>query len=356
MNTEDFKHNDWEKNWSGKWSILFTSHVSEYYCRIPFTDRIDQFLTQNIIISCKGISSAYYRLADKKVFAEKISELIKLEDSRALKICENFKQSTDLFLNFVNQNITKDINLAKYQEFWNILLEKYYPNHLQVKLVVDFLRKDLLEKYLPILEEARVYAEPVFTKAEEFLCELAKIHSHKIGIKDYFITASTKKEFESYLRVGNSLPTIDILADRYNFSILLSDSTKQDILFGRPAKISEDILFPKNSIQELKGQVAFSGKVTGRAKIIINPQEPNDFKNGDVLITGMTRPEFLYLIKKASAIVTDGGGILCHAAIVARELKKPCIIGTEKATQVFKDGDMVEVDAISGKVIKLTKV
>lgn len=72
--------------------------------------------------------------------------------------------------------------------------------------------------------------------------------------------------------------------------------------------------------------------------------------NGDVLVTTMTHPEFLLLMKKASAIVTDEGGITCHAAIVARELGKPCIIGTKFATQVLKDGDMVEVDADSGVV------
>mgnify|MGYP001564748046 CR=1 FL=1 len=58
-------------------------------------------------------------------------------------------------------------------------------------------------------------------------------------------------------------------------------------------------------------------------------------------------------MRKAAAFVTDEGGILCHAAIVARELKKPCIIGTKIATRVFKDGDMVEVDATKGIVRKI---
>ena len=68
----------------------------------------------------------------------------------------------------------------------------------------------------------------------------------------------------------------------------------------------------------------------------------------------MTRPEFIPLIRKAAAIVTDAGGILCHAAIVAREMKKPCIVGTKVATKAFKDGDLVEVDANKG-VVKILK-
>jgi pyruvate,water dikinase len=64
----------------------------------------------------------------------------------------------------------------------------------------------------------------------------------------------------------------------------------------------------------------------------------------------MTRPEYVPLMRLALAIVTDEGGITCHAAIVSRELKKPCIIGTKIATQVLHDGDLVEVDADAGVV------
>ena len=73
-----------------------------------------------------------------------------------------------------------------------------------------------------------------------------------------------------------------------------------------------------------------------------------DFQDGDILVTGMTRPEFVPLMKKASAIITDEGGLTCHAAIISRELNIPCIIGTKIATQVLQDGDMVEVDADKG--------
>ena len=70
-------------------------------------------------------------------------------------------------------------------------------------------------------------------------------------------------------------------------------------------------------------------------------------------MAGMTTPEYLPAMEKAAAFVTDEGGILCHAAIVARELKKPCIVGTQYATKIFKDGDLVEVDAEKGVVRKI---
>ena len=64
----------------------------------------------------------------------------------------------------------------------------------------------------------------------------------------------------------------------------------------------------------------------------------------------MTTPDFVPAMKKASAFITDEGGITCHAVIIAREMKKPCIIGTKIATQILKDGDLVEVDADNGVV------
>ena len=79
-------------------------------------------------------------------------------------------------------------------------------------------------------------------------------------------------------------------------------------------------------------------------------KESSKFNKGDVLVTGMTRPEFVPLMKKSSAIITNEGGITCHAAIISRELGKPCIIGTKIATKVLHDGDLVEVDADNGVV------
>lgn len=101
---------------------------------------------------------------------------------------------------------------------------------------------------------------------------------------------------------------------------------------------------------EIKGQVGSPGKIQGRVRVVLNASKAEHFEHGDILVTGMTRPEFVPLMKNSSAVITDEGGITCHAAIVSRELKKPCIIGTKFATQVLHDGDLVEVDADNGVV------
>ena len=108
------------------------------------------------------------------------------------------------------------------------------------------------------------------------------------------------------------------------------------------------------SIHEIHGTTGARGTVHGCVRVVLYPQEGDAFRDGEILVTGMTRPEFVPLMKKASAIITDEGGITCHAAIVSRELGKPCIIGTKIATQVLKDGDFVEVDADNG-VVRIIK-
>lgn len=106
--------------------------------------------------------------------------------------------------------------------------------------------------------------------------------------------------------------------------------------------------------QNIKGQIAFRGVVKGRVCIIIKSEDFIKFREGDIIVTSMTRPEFVPIMQKAIAFVTDEGGITCHAAIVAREMKKPCVIGTKTATRILKDGDIIEVDANNG-VVKIIK-
>jgi phosphohistidine swiveling domain-containing protein len=105
----------------------------------------------------------------------------------------------------------------------------------------------------------------------------------------------------------------------------------------------------------VRGQAAFQGNVKGIARIVYSIVEKKEFNMGDILVSINSNPSLLPLIQKCGAIITDEGGIMCHAAIVARELKKPCIIGTKIATQVLHDGDLVEVDADQGVVRVIEK-
>ena len=104
----------------------------------------------------------------------------------------------------------------------------------------------------------------------------------------------------------------------------------------------------------VKGLPASPGKAAGKAHVIINPEDIDEFKEGEILVTAMTAPDWVPAMKKAKAIVTDAGGMTCHASIVSRELGIPCIVGTKsrshEATTSIKDGQMITVDATNGIV------
>lgn len=112
-----------------------------------------------------------------------------------------------------------------------------------------------------------------------------------------------------------------------------------------------------NNISEFKGIVASKGdgkKIKGIVKIVLDPNRTTQFNEGDILVTTMTTPEYIFVMRRSSAIITDTGGLTSHAAIVSRELKKPCIVGTKVASHVLNNGDLVEVDATSG-VVRIIK-
>ena len=105
----------------------------------------------------------------------------------------------------------------------------------------------------------------------------------------------------------------------------------------------------------IKGSVAYPGKVKGIAKIVYSIEDTKKINEGDIIISPMTVPNFIDAVKRAIAIVTDEGGTVCHAALIARELKKTCIVGTKNATKILKDGMIIEVDGDMGIVKIINK-
>ena len=133
-----------------------------------------------------------------------------------------------------------------------------------------------------------------------------------------------------------------------------ADGIKLQILSGKKWRgVIGKINNQKSQAQEISGNIAFPGKVRGRVVRVLTTRDIAKCQVGDVMVSVMTFPNFVPAMEKAAAFVTDEGGILCHAAIVSREMKKPCVIATKIATKVFKDGDMVEVDANKGIVRKI---
>ena len=154
----------------------------------------------------------------------------------------------------------------------------------------------------------------------------------------------------------DNLPDRKVLKERFKNYVIEVDNYSAVISldnFWHNNSNYEFIFDEITNSEEVRGQVAYKGYTQGIVKILKRKNQINDFKAGNILISPMTTPDFVPAMKLAAAFVTDEGGITCHAAIISREMKKPCIIGTKIATKVFKDGDMVEVDANNGIIKKL---
>lgn len=101
----------------------------------------------------------------------------------------------------------------------------------------------------------------------------------------------------------------------------------------------------------LHGLGASPGRAAGRARVLESPGQGDDLAEGEILVAAMTTPDWVPLMRRAAAVVTDAGGMTSHAAIVSRELGIPCVVGTREATKVLKDGQEVTVDGRAGSVL-----
>ncbi len=159
---------------------------------------------------------------------------------------------------------------------------------------------------------------------------------------------------------GERVNLKDLVRERSHFAFgilntdnyLLFDEDETKFLFSQ-LETKQETNDNNETQDSLKGFPASRGKVQGLAKIILSTADFAKLSIGDILVTKATSVDFVPIMQKAAAFVTDEGGITSHASIVAREMSKPCIIGTKIATKIFKDGDLIEVDAINGIVRKV---
>jgi phosphoenolpyruvate synthase/pyruvate phosphate dikinase len=159
----------------------------------------------------------------------------------------------------------------------------------------------------------------------------------------------TPHEIENFL-LGGEQPDRSLVEKRLKYFVLHGKEGKINIYYGVEAEKMAQVLYLDidENLKVLKGSVAYQGKVTGIARIIRSKEDFHKISPGDILVTHETTPDIVPILHKVKAIVTDEGGVSCHAAVISREMGIPCIIGTSYGTKIIKDGDKVEVNAVDG--------
>lgn len=261
-----------------------------------------------------------------------------------------------------------DLDFNKLKKYYDTTIKNditYIQNFLLKKITIDF--NELLAKIIRVypfisLGQLAGHYENITPRLKEFLIHFRNNYDSIIhDACDYMIDMIKEKlpiEYKHYTNFItleeylNKLPAIDTLEFRkqgfiYFGKLYTTQNYKKWLEDNNISiKIDQDVL--------LTGDVAYSKSVTGKVCIIYNEKDFDTFEKDDILVTPMTVPKFMKVIKMSSGIITDEGGITCHASIIARELKIPCIVGCKNATKVLKNGDLVKIDGATGKIIILS--
>jgi phosphoenolpyruvate synthase/pyruvate phosphate dikinase len=144
----------------------------------------------------------------------------------------------------------------------------------------------------------------------------------------------------------NKVLNRDILEARQKHCYVRWFDNDIEVKTDNPDSLIAAYLFKKNlASAKFEGIIAAAGKYVGKVKVLHSANEINKVKSGDILVAAMTSPDYVPAMRRAGAIITDEGGVMCHAAIVSRELGIPCVVGTGNATKLLHDGEIIEVNA-----------
>ncbi len=296
------------------------------------------------------------KIKQEKLEEKKVKELLKKHYEEYAWVYFYVDDPITPFEMFLEQNeeiINSNLNILKQK-----LIKKQKFQEQVDKKIQKIIEKNALDQKLVHLFRRglylRIYGESAYglgnKKSFPHFANIAK----KLNLALNQIKYLTIEEMEAAL--NNKLDYEKLVTARQrDYAILLAGENLFVLNGEKSSKLMQKLQIEKaetNNSNEVKGTPAVKGIVTGIVKVVNEIDELEKVQKGDVLVTKNTTPTFVPAMRKAVAIVTDEGGITCHAAIVSRELGIPCIIGTGNGTLALKDGDLVEVNANNGVVKK----
>jgi len=269
--------------------------------------------------------------------------------------------SLDYFINQLKVILEKDNSeiIKKYQALKNysqnlkkeqrVIIKKFKINFQQESLI------NIIKIAFYLVDSKKELFTRCHWFAERLFLEISQRLNLPLHLTRYLLPDEVADSLINHKKIN-----FKKLQSRYDNCVLtIKNNGAVNILEGRKAEIIiNNFVEDRNRLiaeNDLKGRVANPGTAKGLARVIMDARECDTFKHGEILITAMTSPDYILAARRAAAIITDEGGITCHAAIISRELGIPCIIGTRNATKVLHDGDLIEVNANQGTVEIVSK-
>lgn len=346
-------------------------HFAQYYA-VLMAPTVDSFVNEELKDRLKILQQIQKKPELLAAFSKTVSDALQLL-SKFRSIEKAIEKHTKKHF-FVNNNYAVQVRLDKkkvVEGIVELIREKKDPkielSEMKNRSMANAREKKKLMQQIGLPAELRVLVKitEVFTFIQDTRKKYVLISNQyqrdffeevgrRLGIPVVEMEYSVYPELKDML-LGKRIDRKK-LQERKRHSVIIHTKNSWHVFEGLEVdRLFERLFSLDKAASEVRGVCASTGKATGRVRIVLKIHDFINMQDGDILVTSMTRPEFVPVMKKAAAIITDEGGITSHAAIVSRELGVPCVIGTKIATKVLKDGEMVEVDATKGIVKLLSK-
>jgi len=320
-----------------------------------YRKNIGKNLKNFLLIYKNGISHSY---RSKKEYDEFLNELKKRKPKVFKKILDKLSVQNKKLNKFLEYRKLDNLNDKQLLKFFTVFVN-VYQNYFSLFTLPKYFgmvlnENDLSQKVKNKLKAVRGVAD--YEKIQKiFLPLFFKEVEKRKNVKSDLLYYALPEEIIDLLKNNKTIQR-DILKDRKKLVLFLTvNGGKTKMLTGVRAKqvIKVNIKEEKIKIDDVKGNVANKGLVRGRVRLILRGDDLNNLDN-KIVVAPMTSIKFVPYVKNIIGIITDEGGIACHAAIISRELNVPCVVGTKNATKILKNGNLVELDANNG-IVKIIK-
>lgn len=307
------------------------------------------------VIGAVGNKDEFYSLYNEEAISKKTESFLK-QNKNYFSVLKKSQKEANIEFKKINSLLKKNsfasikkavcVNYVNYMSclgvfncFW-----KYVGNEKQ--------KEFLNEKQVKDIANMRQKTAELYPKINSLLEESIKNLKIKTGQDISCILSMTVFELKNYSPCDKA----SCLEERNEGYVYFIKDKTESVITGKKIieTVKKEFIEEKVICMNLTGKGVSLGKASGRVRIVKSVQQVKNFCEGEVLVSINTSIELTPAIKKASAVLTEEGGIMSHAAIIARELKIPCIVGVKAATRVLKDGDLVEVDANKGVIRKVS--
>ncbi len=225
------------------------------------------------------------------------------------------------------------------QEYFRLYKEPY--PHFNLTVFSDELEKEGNTEIINLMADWRLFARDHFNRTHKLADSLFEEIAKRLSLSAEEVKFLKPQEIVDYLSIKSRI------RNRHNCYFMFNEGKFE-------LKENESYVVKESFSNEVKGRGTFSARYSGRVRAIKKNEDLKEVEEGEVIVLRMTTPDLMLEgIKKAGAIITDEGGITCHAAVLSREFKIPALMGTTNATRIFKTGDYVSVDTELGSAYRV---